>query len=108
MSQPAAPLDVDLPEQIRIRQGKRAQFLAEGIEPYPASVPVTDSLEAVRESWGHLEAEQESGVEVGVAGRVVFVRNTGKLCFATLQSGAGSRLQVMLSLAVVGEELLAR
>ncbi|MGB3762132.1 MAG: lysine--tRNA ligase [Ornithinimicrobium sp.] len=108
MSQPAAPLDVDLPEQIRIRQGKRAQFLSEGIDPYPASVPVTDSLEAVRESWGHLEAEQESGVEVGVAGRVVFVRNTGKLCFATLQSGAGARLQVMLSLAVVGEELLAR
>ncbi|MGC1206837.1 MAG: hypothetical protein WA880_02660, partial [Ornithinimicrobium sp.] len=34
--------------------------------------------------------------------------NTGKLCFATLQSGAGTRLQVMLSLAVVGEELLGR
>lgn len=108
MSQPAASLDLDLPEQIRIRQGKRAQFLAEGLEPYPAQVPVTDSIEAVREQWGHLEAEQESGVEVGVAGRVVFVRNTGKLCFATLQSGAGTRLQVMLSLAVVGEELLGR
>lgn len=108
MSQPVAPLDVDLPEQIRIRQGKRAQLLAEGLEPYPAHVPVTESIEAVREAWGHLEAEQESGAEVGVAGRVVFIRNTGKLCFATLQSGAGTRLQVMLSLAVIGEELLGR
>ena len=40
-------------------------------------------------------------------GRVVFVRNTGKLAFATLQEGPGTRLQVMLSLAEVGEEALA-
>ena len=45
---------------------------------------------------------------VGVTGRVVFIRNTGKLCFATLQEGvsledSGVRLQVMLSLAEVGE-----
>ena len=45
---------------------------------------------------------------VGVAGRVMFVRNTGKLCFATLQEGAGVRLQVMLSLAEVGEEAARR
>ena len=44
---------------------------------------------------------------VGVAGRVVFVRNTGKLAFATLQEGVGTRLQVMLSLAEVGEDALA-
>ena len=42
-----------------------------------------------------------------MSGRVVYVRNKGKLCFATLQSGAGTRLQVMLSLANVGEEALA-
>ena len=38
---------------------------------------------------------------------MVFVRNTGKLAFATLQEGIGTRLQVMLSLAEVGEEALA-
>ena len=41
-----------------------------------------------------------------VAGRVVFSRNTGKLCFATLQAGDGSRIQAMVSLAGVGEESL--
>ena len=41
---------------------------------------------------------------VHVGGRVVFVRNTGKLCFATLQGGTeGKRIQAMLSLAEVGE-----
>ncbi len=42
---------------------------------------------------------------------MVFVRNTGKLCFATLQEGGvdgkAVRLQVMLSLANIGEEALA-
>src|SRR5690625_2959502 len=36
----------------------------------------------------------------------MYVRNTGKLCFATLQDGEGRRLQAMLSLAEVGQEAL--
>ncbi len=103
----------DLPEQLRVRQEKRARLLAEGREAYPVSVPRTHSLQQVRERWGHLETGEETQDVVGVAGRVVFVRNTGKLCFATLQEGltlehSGIRLQVMLSLAEVGEEQLAR
>jgi lysyl-tRNA synthetase, class II len=44
-----------------------------------------------------------------VAGRVTFLRNTGKLCFATLQEGgaSGTQLQAMLSLDKVGAEALA-
>ena len=37
---------------------------------------------------------------------MVFSRNSGKLCFATLQDGDGTQLQVMISLAGVGEEAL--
>jgi len=44
---------------------------------------------------------------VGVAGRVIFVRNTGKLCFATLQEGDGTQLQAMLSASGVGADALA-
>jgi lysyl-tRNA synthetase class 2 len=36
----------------------------------------------------------------------MFQRNTGKLCFGTLQSGSGERIQAMLSLDKVGEERL--
>ena len=101
----------DLPEQLRVRQEKRARLLAEGREAYPVSVPRTHSLQQVREQWGHLETGEETQDVVGVAARVVFVRNTGKLCFATLQEGltqehSGTRLQVMLSLAEVGEDAL--
>ena len=102
---------MDEPEQIRVRQEKRARLLAEGRAPYPVTVPRTHALREVRERWGHLETGEETDDVVSVTGRVVFVRNTGKLCFATLQeglslTGTGVRLQVMLSLAEVGEESL--
>lgn len=92
--------------QEAVRREKRERLLAEGHEPYPVVVPRTHSLAQVREQWGHLETGEETQDVVGVAGRVMFVRNTGKLCFATLQEGTGTRLQVMLSLAEVGEEAL--
>ena len=107
---PSAPeaLEADVPEQIRVRQGKREAMLAAGVQPYPESVPVTHTIAQVRAAWEHLQTGEETQDLVGVSGRVVFVRNTGKLCFATLQAGDGTRLQAMLSLAEVGEEPLAR
>ena len=97
----------DIAEQQAVRMAKRERLLAEG-EAYPVGVHVTHSIPQVRAEWGHLEADQTTDMTVAIAGRVVFQRNTGKLCFATLQSGDGTRIQVMLSLAEVGEESLER
>jgi len=105
-SQSAAP-EIDLSEQQRIRREKRERLLEAGTPAYPVSVDRTHSLAEVRSEWGHLETGQETDDVVSVAGRVVFIRNTGKLAFATLQEGAGVRLQIMLSLAEVGEDSLA-
>jgi lysyl-tRNA synthetase class 2 len=96
----------DLPEQMRVRREKRERMLAEGREAFPVGVPVTHTVAEVRAEHGHLEAGQETDVVVGVAGRVMYLRNTGRLCFATIQDGEGNRLQVMLSQAVVGETSL--
>src|SRR5699024_4675991 len=64
------------------------------------------TLAEVGETWGHLETGEETQDVVSVTGRVMFVRNTGKLAFAALQEGIGTRLQIMLSLAEVGQEAL--
>ena len=105
---PADPRDPEpeIPEQFRIRQGKRERLLSEDRPPYPVAVPVTHTLKQVRERYPDLEADATTGDVVGVAGRVVFARNSGKLCFATLQEGDGTQLQAMLSLASVGQEAL--
>ncbi|MGV8977881.1 MAG: lysine--tRNA ligase [Cellulomonas sp.] len=92
---------------MRVRHEKRARLLEEGVAPYPVSVPRTHTIAEVRAAYPDLEQGAETTDVVGVAGRVVFLRNTGKLCFVTLQDGEGSRLQAMLSLADIGEERLA-
>lgn len=98
-------------EQEQVRRDKRARLVAEGREPYPIVVPRTHSAAEVHATWGELAAGEETDAVVSVSGRVVFLRNTGKLCFATVQDGftladSGVRLQVMISLAEVGEESL--
>ncbi|WP_237569126.1 lysine--tRNA ligase [Mycolicibacterium lacusdiani] len=96
----------DVPEQFRIRQAKRERLIAEGRDPYPVEVARTHALAEVRATHADLEPGAETGEFVGVAGRVVFARNSGKLCFATLQEGDGTQLQVMINLAKVGQESL--
>jgi len=96
----------DVPEQFRIRQGKRQRLIDEGREPYPVAVPRTHSLAEIRANYPDLPADATTGDVVGVTGRVVFARNSGKLCFATIQEGDGTQLQAMVSLAGVGEAAL--
>ena len=97
----------DTPEQMRVRREKRERLLAQGSDAYPVEIPRTHTLAEIRAEYPDLEPDTATGTVVGVAGRVMFSRNTGKLCFATLQEGDGTQLQVMLSLAGVGEEALA-
>jgi lysyl-tRNA synthetase class 2 len=106
----AEPTEDEVFEQKAVRLAKRERLLAERADaaggPYPVAVPVTTTIPALRVRFGDLEAGAETGETAGVAGRVVFSRNTGKLCFASLQAGDGSRIQAMVSLASVGEDSL--
>lgn len=103
---PTQPEQDDAPEQYRIRQAKRERLLAEGRDPYPVQVARTHSLAELRAAYPDLPVDTQTGDIVGVAARVVFARNSGKLCFATLQDGDGTQLQLMVSLAEVGQESL--
>jgi len=102
----------DIAEQKAVRLAKRERLIelaaSLGGGAYPVSLPITTTIPSVRAEYGELVADDVTGVTVGLAGRVVFFRNTGKLCFATLQSGEGERIQAMVSLAEVGEESLER
>ncbi|EYT62365.1 lysyl-tRNA synthetase [Dietzia sp. UCD-THP] len=116
----------DTPEQLRIRRDKRQRILDSGVDAYPVGVPRTHGLVEIASDprFVGLEPGEETDVVVSVAGRVLFVRNTGKLCFVRLQDGVSPeadlsvpavegepdsfapQLQAMLSLANVGEERL--
>ena len=94
----------DLPEQLRIRREKRAALIESGNEPYPVSVPRTKSLLEVRELHSGLAIDTATGITESLTGRIIFKRDTGKLCFATLREGDGTELQAMFSLDKVGQE----
>lgn len=106
MTEPVADDQVDLPEQMRVRRDKRHRLAETGREPYPVEYQRTDTLAEIRARYAELPADTSTGEQVAVAGRVIFIRNTGKLCFATLRDGDGVELQAMLSLAKVGEAAL--
>lgn len=94
------------PEQVRVRREKRDRLLAAGRDPYPAQLPITSSIEQVRSQYDHLETDQQSEDVVGLAGRVMFIRGSGKLVFTVIQDGAGNRLQIMLSAKDIGIDSL--
>ncbi|MBY8873177.1 lysine--tRNA ligase [Micromonospora sp. PLK6-60] len=102
---PVDPAD-DLPEQMKVRREKRDRMLADGVQPYPVGFRRTATLAEVRARYAELPTDTATGDRVSVTGRVIFVRNTGKLCFATLRDGDGTELQAMLSLDRVGAERL--
>ncbi len=93
----------DLPEQIAVRLAKRDRLISSGAEAYPVSLEITHTIDQVRQKYPDLGIDVATGDKVALAGRVMFQRNTGKLCFATLQAGSGGRIQVMLSQDKVGE-----
>lgn len=106
--QSAVPVDPaeDLPEQMRVRRSKRDRMLAEGVEPYPLGYPRTTTLAQIRQQYADLPTDTATGDVVSGTGRVIFIRNSGKLCFATLRDGDGTEVQAMLSLDRVGAERL--
>ena len=106
MSADNTPIEDDLPEQLRIRREKRAGLIERGIEPYPVSVARTKSLKEIREKYTGLEVDVATGDIESLTGRIIFKRDTGKLCFATLREGDGTELQAMFSLDKVGQEQL--
>ena len=101
-----SPVEDDLPEQLRIRREKRAGLIERGVEPYPVAVERTKSLAEIRAKYTDLEIDVATGDIESLTGRIIFKRDTGKLCFATLREGDGTELQAMLSLDKVGQEQL--
>ena len=74
----------DLPEQLRIRREKRSAILERGGQPYPVNVPRTSTLLELRNKHKDLPIDVSTGITESVTGRVIFKRDTGKLCFANL------------------------
>ena len=97
----------DVPEQMRVRRDKLDRMRADGEDAYAFGYPRTTTNVAVRDRFVDLEPDAATGELVGVVGRLVLNRVSGKIIFGTLRDGTDD-LQVMLTLDRTGEEALAR
>jgi lysyl-tRNA synthetase, class II len=96
----------DVPEQMKVRLGKRERLLAAGADPYPVGFPRTHTIGEIRDRYPDLAPDTATGDRVGVVGRVMLSRIGGRLCFATIRDGSGD-IQVMVSEDRVGPDVLA-
>lgn len=85
------------------RLNKIDDLRTHGTNPYPYRFDRTHTLAELRALHGGLEAGTETEFEVAIAGRVMLMRDSGKLIFATMRDRDGE-VQLFVSKAVVGDE----
>ncbi len=78
-----------------IRHQKAEKIRAAGGQPYAATFDRSHALQEAK--------EQPDGTQVSIAGRVMLLRDMGKMLFATLQDHTG-RLQIALKVDQIGQE----
>jgi lysyl-tRNA synthetase, class II len=79
---------------------------ARGVDPYPVGFKRTATAAEIRLRHGDLEPGAETDDRVTVAGRVMLLRDMGKLAFVTLRDGSGT-IQLFASKADMGDEAFA-
>ncbi|ABK43550.1 lysyl-tRNA synthetase [Magnetococcus marinus MC-1] len=92
-------------QQIAARKVKLEALREAGVNPYPSGFkPDIDLASVSRANGNEMDPATLERVSVKVAGRIMLLRNFGKLTFATLQDESG-RLQISAQRDVVGAEL---
>ncbi len=86
-----------------IRAEKVIQMRSQGMEPWPATKPVTATCAQVTSEFD----ETKESPAYKVAGRLMAFREHGKTAFANIQDRSG-RLQVYIRQDVIGQELFDR
>jgi lysyl-tRNA synthetase len=89
------------------RLDKLDQLRASGIEPYPPRFVRDRTLGELRAEFGALADGTETDTRVRVAGRLMLMREQGKLTFATIRDRDGE-VQLFVSLKELGDERFAR
>jgi lysyl-tRNA synthetase class 2 len=83
------------------RIAKHQRVLAGG--GYPYRFDRTDTAAELRDRYADLDPGSETGVEATVAGRLMNVRDMGRLAFGVVQDFSG-RIQLFVSRAVLGDD----
>ena len=83
-------------EEIRKeREKKLKELIAKGIDPYAHSFNVKDKTAELQKKYEKLKPGEKKEEKARVAGRIISIREHGKIAFATLQDSTG-KIQLFL------------
>ena len=85
------------------RLAKLDDLRSAAINPYPHRFDRTHTFDQVRTQHAALEPGTETDHRVSLAGRIMLMRDSGKLIFATVRDRTGE-IQLFISKAVVGDD----
>jgi lysyl-tRNA synthetase, class II len=91
-----------LQEVLRARRDSLNRLRANGIEPFALRFDRDADAAGIHDRFDRLKPEAESGQRVAVAGRVMLLRQHGKLSFATLADATG-QIQLFLTREGMGD-----
>ena len=95
-------------DHLAARRAKLDRLRADGIEPFPHDFDGVRAIDGVRAAYDQrLDAGEETGDRVRVAGRLAARRGSGKAAFLDVVDRSG-RLQVLARIDVLGEEAYER
>lgn len=94
-------------DPIEVRRAKRSALLAAGEEPYARKFDVSAHIDEIEHDHADLENGSETEDVVRVAGRIMAIRDQGKITFLVLRDATGD-IQIFARVNVLGEEAYAR
>jgi len=108
MSSPS-PIETDQPSStvtalLQARRDKLAKLQELGIDPWGSRFDHSKAVASVRKEGESIAQDADDGPTVRVAGRIMLLRNAGRLVFLDLVDRTG-RLQVMIGKKQVGPEI---
>jgi lysyl-tRNA synthetase class 2 len=98
--------DASCDDELVVRRAKLDAIRASGEQPFKVRFDVTARAAQLIERYADLADGEETADTVAVAGRVVALRDQGKLCFLVLRDATGD-VQLFCRVNVLGEDAFA-
>ncbi|HBT95224.1 MAG TPA: lysine--tRNA ligase [Coriobacteriia bacterium] len=93
-------------DPIEVRKAKRIALIEQGAEPYAHNFVVDVHAEELERRHADLPDGEGTEDTVRMAGRIMAIRNQGKVAFIVLRDATGD-IQLFIRIDAVGEELFA-
>jgi lysyl-tRNA synthetase class 2 len=94
-------------DPIEVRKAKREALIAQGLEPYARHFDLSAHVDELEERYEGLADGQSTEDVVSIAGRVVALRDQGKVLFIVTRDATGD-IQVFCRINALGEEAFAQ